>query len=78
MEEWRAGQVDALNADDKDTINIVLEAYADKDAQFLSDLTHKEQPWQLARVGLDANERGKREISLASMMEYYSSLPANE
>ncbi len=78
LEEWRAGQVDALNADDKDTINIVLEAYADKDAQFLSDLTHKEQPWQSARVGLDANERGKHEISLDSMMEYYSSLPANE
>ena len=78
LSEWRAGQADALNANDKETINVVLEAYADKDAQFLSDLTHKEQPWQLARIGLSTNERGSHEISLASMMEYYSGLPANE
>ena len=74
--EWRAGEIDNLDAHDKETINVVLEAYADKDAQYLSDLTHSELPWKEARIGLKSDERGKREITLASMMEYYSGLPA--
>lgn len=76
LTEWRAGEIDNLNAQDKETINVVLEAYADKDAQYLSDLTHSELPWKEARIGLKSDERGKREITLASMMEYYSGLPA--
>lgn len=77
LEEWRRGEIDSLIYADQETIDIVLDAYADKDAQYLSDLTHTEQPWLLAREGMHHTERGCREISLASMMEYYSSLPAN-
>jgi uncharacterized phage-associated protein len=57
-----------------ETIDAVLEAYGNKSAQWLSDQTHIEPPWKEARLGLSENERGEREITLASMMEYYSSL----
>lgn len=58
----------------KDVIERVLKFYGDKDAQWLSDLTHMEAPWKLARMGLSDGERGSSIISNASMSEYYSSL----
>ena len=60
--------------DQTETIEAVLQAYGDKSPQWLSDQTHSEEPWKAARAGLAEGERGDREISLASMSEYYSSL----
>jgi uncharacterized phage-associated protein len=61
-----------LSPNQKDTIDHVLKAYGDKTAQWLSDLTHMEQPWIEARKGLKPGERGEVEIRLASIHEYYS------
>ena len=58
----------------KETIASVLEFYGDKNSQWLTDLTHMEEPWKQARVGLEPGERGEREITPASMANYYSSL----
>lgn len=58
----------------KEAIDRVLSFYGDKDAQWLSDLTHMENPWKHARIGLADGERGDRTISLQTMAEYYSSL----
>jgi uncharacterized phage-associated protein len=63
-----------LTPNQQETIDKVLEFYGDKSSQWLSDLTHQEDPWIQARKGLKAGERGNQEISLASMAEYYSSL----
>ncbi len=63
-----------LTEEQKETIDVVLEAYGDKSAQWLSDQTHLEAPWLEARQGLSDADRGAREITLASMAEYYSSL----
>lgn len=68
------GQSKNLASNQKDTIDQVLKAYGDKSAQWLSDLTHLEQPWIIAREGLKPGERGESEISLPSMVEYYSSM----
>lgn len=68
------GEVSNIPAASKEAINRVLKFYGDKDAQWLSDATHMEDPWKNARIGLDAGERGNQAISLASMSEYYSSL----
>jgi len=68
------GDSSKLTDTQKDTINSVLKYYGDKSSQWLSDLTHKEDPWENAREGLAPGERGNNEITLASMMEYYSSL----
>lgn len=64
----------SLTADQTETIDIVLHAYGERSAQWLSDQTHSEEPWQRARDGLDDKERGEREITLDSMAEFYSSL----
>ncbi|MBA7598833.1 hypothetical protein ES703_05858 [subsurface metagenome] len=57
-----------------ETIEAVLKFYGDRSPQWLSDLTHMENPWREARRGLSDGERGNREITLASMEEYYTSI----
>jgi uncharacterized phage-associated protein len=68
------GDISKLNEDQKETIDAVIKYYGDKSPQWLSDLTHKEDPWRKAREGLLDGERGNRIISHASLEEYYSSL----
>ncbi|UVC12420.1 DUF4065 domain-containing protein (plasmid) [Rhizobium sp. TH2] len=54
----------------RETVNLVLDFYGPKDAQWLSDLTHMEAPWA------EAYAKGQNtEIGLDRMSEYYSSLP---
>ncbi len=58
-----------LSPEQRDTVDRVLEFYGAKDAQWLSDLTHMEDPWK------DAYKRGQNsEISLELMSEFYSSI----
>lgn len=58
-----------LQQTQKATIDRVLDFYGNKDAQWLSDLTHMEDPWK------EAYQRGQNtEISLETVSEYYSSL----
>lgn len=63
-----------LSSEQKDTIDTVLGSYGNKSPQWLSDQTHAEAPWKIAREGLADGERGEREITLESMAEFYSSL----
>lgn len=65
---------DNLSKAEKESIDKVLSFYGDKPSQWLSDLTHSEEPWLQARKGLAPNQRGSREITLSSMVEYYESL----
>lgn len=69
------GDSSKLTDDEKKSIDIVLESYGDKTSQWLSDLTHMEDPWKKARVGLPDNERGTNAIKIEDMIEYYESLP---
>ena len=57
-----------------ETIDVVLDYYGDKPAQWLSDLTHSETPWADAREGLEPGARSGRPITHAAMAEYYGSL----
>ena len=70
----RKGDVENLEPDEKETIDAVLNTYGDRSAQWLSDLTHMENPWSEARQGLSPGQSCDKEITLASMCEYYSSL----
>jgi uncharacterized phage-associated protein len=63
-----------LSENQKDTIDTVLEAYSGKSTQWLSDQTHSEQPWIIARRDLADNERFDPVITLESMVEYYSAM----
>ena len=74
LESWPDGDVSKLSSTAKETIDGVLGFYADHNAQALVDLTHREDPWILARKGTPQGVRGKEIITLESMMEYYSSI----
>lgn len=68
------GNPSILDSLETETVDKVLEFYGDKSSQWLSDLTHKEDPWLNAREGLNPDERGNNEITHAAMAEYYGSL----
>jgi uncharacterized phage-associated protein len=68
------GDTNHLASKNKNVINKVLEFYGKKNPQWLSDLTHMEEPWKNARKGLADGERGNHAISIESMAEYYGSL----
>lgn len=68
------GDPSALNDIQKETIDKVLEDYGNESLQWLSDLTHMEDPWKNARKGLEWNEPGTTRITEESLAEYYSSL----
>ncbi len=76
--ELPRGNPDKLNETQKETVQAVLNYYGDKSSQWLSDLTHMEDPWKNARTGLPEMSRSNRIIPLEDMEEYYSSLPPEE
>lgn len=71
---WKRGSIQNLTVSERAAIDSVLAFYGPKDAWYLSELTHREQPWKEARQGLPAGARGSSEITTASMAEYYGSL----
>ncbi len=72
--EFIQGDKNKLSKKQKENIDKVLDFYGKKSSQWLSELTHNELPWILARKGLLADERGESVITVSSMEEYYSSL----
>lgn len=69
------GNHEILSDKQKETIDSVLDYYENKSSQWLSDLTHMEDPWKLTRVGVPEMQRGYRVIGLDILAEYYGSLP---
>ena len=66
------GDPSALSPAQRETVDNVLAFYGKRDAQWLSDLTHMEDPWK------DAYADGQNtEIKPEAMSEYYSSLEAD-
>jgi uncharacterized phage-associated protein len=70
------GNIDDLTSDEKENIDKVLEHYGDKTAQWLSDLTHMEDPWINARqeAHVQDGERCDKIINKGEMHLYYSGL----
>lgn len=68
------GNSDALNAIQKETVQKVLSYYGEKNAQWLSQLTHMEAPWQDARRGLPNGMPSNACITKESMAMYYGGL----
>lgn len=63
-----------LSDNQKDTIDKVLEYYGGHDAQWLSQLTHMEDPWIKAREGVPPGRGCSNVITKESMAEYYGGL----
>ncbi|SRR6266481_913543 len=70
----KLGNYSTLKPAQRDTVDAVLEAYGEKTAQWLIQLTHREKPWLDARIGLAPGDPGDQEITHESMAEYYSGL----
>lgn len=72
------GDPNALIASEKETVDIVLRDYGERSAQWLSDLTHMERPWQAARARgrVGPGDRCDEEIRHDEMAEYYGGLLA--
>ena len=69
-----SGGENDLSQDQEETIERVLEHYGGHDAQWLSQLTHMEQPWLLAREGIASGAGCDRVITKESMALYYGGL----
>lgn len=70
--DYLSGEV--LTASQEKNIDEVLDHYGDKNGQWLSTLTHMEEPWRDARGGIPIGERCSNIISKESMAMYYASL----
>jgi uncharacterized phage-associated protein len=71
---WPLGDPTNLDEGARQRIDAVLNYYGDKSAFWLSELTHREDPWLMAREGLPSNVRSDREITAESMRDYYGAL----
>lgn len=54
------------------TLEAVLRAYGDRSGRWLSELTHREAPWRVARAGLPDEAPSKAEISVELMRSTYA------
>lgn len=63
-----------LTENEKDTIEKVLEHYSEHNAQWLSQLTHMEDPWNEARKEIPSGTGCSQIITKESMALYYGSL----
>jgi len=68
------GDAGELSARKKRTVDQVLAFYGDHSAQWLSDLSHAEDPWLDARTGTKAGARSNAVITPKAMQRYYASL----
>ena len=59
-----------------ETMDKVIEYYGSKEPHWLSELTHKENPWREARKGTPEGYPSNAVITKESMMEYYGGLSA--
>lgn len=61
-----------LTAEQKESIDTVVDSLIDYPPYRLSDMAHQEKPWQEARGDLPSGARCNNIISKESMLEYYS------
>lgn len=71
---FKRGSPSKLTSQQRETVDAVIKFYGKHTSQWLSDLTHRENPWKDAREGLNPGQRGQREITTAAMAEYYGGL----
>lgn len=65
---------DGLSKNQKETIDIVLKHYGKKSGQWLSTLTHLEDPWRETRGKCAEGTYCEKVITKECMGEYYASL----
>ncbi len=74
VSRWPTGDPSALAPSEAESVDAIIQHYGDKSAFWLSEATHREDPWRNARGDLGPSDRSSREIKPAAMSEYYGSL----
>lgn len=69
---WPKGDPSKLSSGEQSTIEAVLAFYGTRSGDWLSELTHREDPWLHARNALSPAAPSTTEITLAAMKAYYS------
>ena len=64
--------------EDKDTMDSIIEHYGDKTPEWLSQLTHMEAPWRIARGSTPIGDSCTTIITKDSMQAYYGGLARGE
>lgn len=72
LSTWPRGDGAILSESERRTIDTVLQTYGTKDAQWLSEQTHRETPWQEARAGVPTGVRSTAVIAPELIERYYS------
>lgn len=72
--EDETGGIGDLTDDQKDTIDKVIDFYGKHNAQWLSRLSHMEDPWKEARDGIPEGDKCTQIITKESMAIYYGGL----
>lgn len=73
-EDLNIGNAEDLTEDEKDSIDVVLRNYGNREPYELREMTHAEEPWKNARGNLPESAYCGVVISKDSMAEYYGSL----
>ena len=71
---FRSAVASHLNAEDRQLIGSVWQAYKGYAATSLRDMSHSEAPWLESRKGLNAADRGGVEITRDSMKQFFGRL----
>lgn len=61
-----------MNKDELSSIDEVIEVYGNFDGNQLETLSHNEQPWQEARLGLEPLESSHNIISTKTIFRFYA------
>ena len=62
-----------FSEDEKETLNVIIKEYGDKEPYWMSELVRHEEPWLRARGGLPLKAASDVVIPKKMMLEYYSS-----
>jgi uncharacterized phage-associated protein len=71
--EVPGGDPDRLSLVDRQIVDAIVSHYGRMSPSALSDLTHEELPWRLARGNAGPNDRSDNEISPESIATFYRS-----
>lgn len=66
--------IDSISIGKKRFLDNVWKIYGKFDADYLEVLSHKEEPWQLARAGCGEFNPSNKEITPQSMKSFYSKM----
>ena len=72
VDSWPRGNPDALTEDETRTLGWVLSKYGSFSAESLSEMTHLELPWRVARGLCRPDEHCSTEITQEQLKHYYS------